>query len=101
MMRIEIFGYDESIILFNMLGLEGKIISDEEKHFKEKFEDVLNDPEIGIVIITERLFEKYKDYLLPIKLYRKIPIIVEIPELIYKFNENYIPDLIKNYINLL
>ncbi|MHA1339164.1 MAG: V-type ATP synthase subunit F [Promethearchaeota archaeon] len=100
-MKIKILGDDESIIIFNLLGIDGIIIPDNDPHFKEKFEELLNEPDVGIIIITERIFIKYREYILPIKISRRLPIIVEIPEMLFRYHEDFIPNLIRKYVGVL
>ncbi|MCP4761678.1 MAG: hypothetical protein GY870_07840 [archaeon] len=100
-MRIVLFGDEDSGILFNLVGVDSIIY--EEKGFQEFkmiFEELLEDPDIGIIIITDRLFIRYKDYILPYKMQRRRPIIVEIPEIIGGLKEDYAQKIIKRFIGI-
>jgi V/A-type H+-transporting ATPase subunit F len=60
-------------------GVEGVVIHTE-KEIIDTLEKVLNNPEIGIVLITEKLVKLAPDYIYDVKLKRDIPLIVEIPD---------------------
>ncbi|MHA1730070.1 MAG: V-type ATP synthase subunit F [Promethearchaeota archaeon] len=101
-MKIIMFGDEESTIMFHLIGIEG-IIHEREKddiNFKNRFQEVLNDPEVGIIIITERILINHKDFILPLKMQRRIPTIVEIPSMITELHEDYVHDVVKKYIGI-
>jgi V/A-type H+-transporting ATPase subunit F len=99
-MKIVMFGDEDSIILFHLIGMEGKIHTRGEENFEEVFKEVLDDHEVGIIIITEKILLNHRDYILPIKMQRRSPIIVEIPSIIPEFHEDYVGETIRKYIGI-
>jgi len=60
-------------------GIDGVVVH-EHNEFKTAMEKTLNDPEIGIVLVTEKLVQLAGDYILDIKRDNNLPLIVEIPD---------------------
>lgn len=60
-------------------GIEGIVVHEREEILLA-LEKVIQEKEIGIVLITELLMEKVQPELNAIKLSNKLPIIVEIPD---------------------
>lgn len=100
-MKIVLFGDEESAIMFHLLGIQAVIHEDpDDPDFETKFDEILEDPDVGIIMITEQILIRHKDYILPIKMERRSPIIVEIPEMITKFREDYVNEIVKKYIGI-
>lgn len=94
------FGDEDSVNLFHLVGIEGIIHEKDEPGFEEKFESITSDPEVGIIIISEGLLVKYRNIIFPFKMQRRLPIIVEIPSIISEFRENYSQELARKYIGI-
>ncbi|MFP3155427.1 V-type ATP synthase subunit F [Lachnospiraceae bacterium ZAX-1] len=62
-----------------LAGVEGTVVH-ERQELKEALDGVLRDKEIGIILVTELFGRKFPDLLDDIKLNRRIPLIVEIPD---------------------
>lgn len=62
-----------------LAGVNGQVVHDKE-HLKETLDTVLADKDIGIVLITEHLSREFPDTINDIKLNRKLPLLVEIPD---------------------
>ena len=62
-----------------LTGVEGVIVH-EKKEIKEALEQVLNDKTVGILLITEKVSSQAPDLVNDIKLNRRQPLIVEIPD---------------------
>ncbi|AMC94588.1 ATPase [Erysipelothrix larvae] len=60
-------------------GIDGAIVHDEGT-LKTVLDDVLNNPEIGIVLMTTQAFDLDRDHLMELKLELKKPLIVEISD---------------------
>jgi len=126
-MKIVLFGDEESAILFNILGIEGVIYGEDrtgteeapdktlrgagiseittselewKKSFEEIFDQLLEDPEIGIIIITEKLLIKHRDYIIPIKMERRLPIIIEIPGMLEEIHEDFAREMVRRVIGI-
>ncbi len=62
-----------------LAGVDGIVIHSK-KHLKEQLEKVMNNKDIGVVLITEKLSSEFPDIIAEIKLHRRLPLIVEIPD---------------------
>ena len=60
-------------------GIEG-IVVHEQQETEEALSKAVEDPEIGIVLMTEKLVKLCDSYVYNLKLNRKRPLIVEIPD---------------------
>jgi len=62
-----------------LAGVEGCVVNSADE-IKKEMEKVLADPEIGIVLVTEKILKVIPEYFSDIKINRKLPLIVEIPD---------------------
>lgn len=62
-----------------LAGVEGVVIH-EEKELRAELERVVKDSEIGIVLLTEKFGRDYPEVLNRVKLERRTPLFVEIPD---------------------
>lgn len=62
-----------------LAGIEGSLAHDGET-VKAEIEKAVKNPEIGIVVLTEKAGAMVKDYLDNLKLTTHIPLIIEIPD---------------------
>ena len=67
-MKIVMFGDEDSVNLFHLVGIEGVIHRVDDTNFEDKFENLTNDPEVGIIIISERILIKHRDVIFPFKI---------------------------------
>lgn len=67
-----------------LMGMRLAGISGVEAHTPEEvrtaLERAINDPEVGIVLISPRLAELQKELIDRVRLYQKTPLIVEVPD---------------------
>lgn len=75
-------------------GVEGVVVHEREEVLEE-LEKAKEDHDIGILLITELLMERVKPELNEMKLSRKFPIIVEIPD---RHGTKRPPDFLTRYI---
>ncbi len=99
-MKIVMFGDADAVNLFHLVGIEGIIHAEDDPNFEDKFETITNDPDVGIIIISERLLIKHKDLIFPFKMQRRLPIIVDIPSIIPKYKEDYSLEIARKYIGI-
>lgn len=78
-----------------LAGVEGAIVH-EKNELKTELEKVLADKSIGIVLLTEKFGREFPDIIDDIKLNRKLPLIVEIPD---RHGTGRKPDFITSYVN--
>lgn len=62
-----------------LAGVEGVVVRGEEA-LRTELAGVLADKEIGIVLLTEKLGRDFPEMINDVKLNRRIPLIVEIPD---------------------
>jgi len=75
-------------------GVEGVVVHEREEILKE-LKKVMEDPEIGILLITELLVKRVQVEINEMKLSSKLPIIVEIPD---RHGTKRPPDFLTRYI---
>ena len=78
-----------------LAGVEGVVVH-EKKQLKEELERVMSDKEIGIVLLTEKFGREYNELIDEVKLHRKLPLIIEIPD---RHGTGRKPDFITSYVN--
>lgn len=78
-----------------LAGIEGQVVHGS-KETKLAVENVLKDKRLGILLITEKLSNEIPELIDEIKLNRRLPLIVEIPD---RHGSGRNPDFIINYIN--
>lgn len=62
-----------------LAGMEGVVVR-EEFEVRRAIEQAAKDPEIGVLLITERLAALCADQIAPLKLTAQRPLVVEIPD---------------------
>lgn len=78
-----------------LAGVYGVVIHSRD-HLKQQLDTVLADKTIGVVLITEKLSAEFPDIINDVKLNRKLPLIVEIPD---RHGTGRKPDFITSYVN--
>ncbi|MGL5256315.1 MAG: V-type ATP synthase subunit F [Proteocatella sp.] len=85
----------DTMVAMRLSGISGVILHEKEEIINQIIE-VLNDKEIGILILTEAVFETVQEEVMSIKLKRAYPLIVEIPD---RFGQRREENYITRYIN--
>ena len=78
-----------------LAGVDG-IIVHERDELKEAIEKAMSDPEIGIVLLTEKFGREFPELIDEIKLERKMPLLIEIPD---RHGTGRKKDFITSYVN--
>ena len=78
-----------------LCGIEGVVV-DSEDQLRTEVEKCLADPEIGVLLITEKLVKLAPAYINGIKLGRSLPLIAEIPD---RHGEGRTKEAISAYIS--
>ena len=78
-----------------LAGLDGVVVH-ERNELKEALENVIANKEIGILMITEKLSGEFPDIINDIKLGRRLPLVVEVPD---RHGTGRRPDFITAYVN--
>lgn len=76
-------------------GVNGVVVHTRPE-LKDELDKVLADKTIGIILITEKLSNEYPEIINDVKLNRRIPLIVEIPD---RHGTGRKPDFITAYVN--
>lgn len=78
-----------------LAGVEGVVVH-ERPQLKEALDKVLADKEVGVVLLTEKFGREFPDIIDDVKLNRKLPLIVEIPD---RHGTGRKPDFITSFVN--
>ena len=78
-MRYFIIGDEDAVLGFGLVGVEGKAVRNAEQAH-EAFTTVLEQSDIGIIIITERVADLIRPQVDRFIFTRNFPLIVEIPD---------------------
>lgn len=78
-----------------LAGIEGCVVHEKEE-LKEALNAALADKGIGIILITEKLSFEFPEIINDIKLNRKLPLLVEIPD---RHGSGRRADFITSYVN--
>lgn len=83
-----------------LAGVEGVVVHEREE-LKEALDAVFQDKEIGIVLLTEKFGREFPDLIDDVKLNRRLPLLVEIPDRHGPGRkENFITDYVGEAIGL-
>jgi V/A-type H+/Na+-transporting ATPase subunit F len=78
-----------------LAGVDGVVIHSK-KHLKQQLDIAIADKTIGVLLITEKFSREFPDIINDVKLNRKLPLIVEIPD---RHGTGRKPDFITSYVN--
>jgi len=85
--NIHVFGDEEIILLFGLLGIDGTLTENSES-FLKKFDLLTKDSSIGMIIIFMDLPNEVIDFILEFKMSNKTPFIYLIPNIFQPDIEN-------------
>ncbi len=78
-MKYFAIGDEDAVLGFGMVGVEGRTVRDSEEA-ERVFSTTLEDPEIGIIIITERVADMIRPAIERYLFTESFPLIVEVPD---------------------
>ncbi|MEN8254877.1 MAG: V-type ATP synthase subunit F [Verrucomicrobiota bacterium] len=78
-MKYSVIGDEDTVLGFGIVGVLGKVATNEEET-RCAFQEVLEDKDVGIIIITERVADKIRTLVDKYLLTHSFPLIVEIPD---------------------
>jgi V/A-type H+-transporting ATPase subunit F len=78
-----------------LAGVDGVVIHSR-KHLKQQLDKAIADKSIGVLLITEKFSREFPDLINDVKLNRKLPLVVEIPD---RHGTGRKPDFITSYVN--
>lgn len=70
---------DDTLMGMRMSGVEGTVLHEEEK-VREKLDELLEQDDIAVIMITAVLMNMVRETVYDIKLHRSRPLIIEIPD---------------------
>ena len=80
---------------FRLTGIDGAVLHTKEE-LSQKIEEVLQDKEIGILLLTENFGRNFPEVLDSVKLSHSMPLVVEIPD---RHGTGRQADFITSYVN--
>ncbi|MFX0021545.1 MAG: V-type ATP synthase subunit F [Candidatus Hermodarchaeota archaeon] len=78
--KIHILGQEDLVAMLGLLGLEGTIINSREE-FTNKFNELIKEPTIGMIIIAMALEDELVSFLINFKLNNRSPFIFILPDI--------------------
>lgn len=78
-MKYSIIGDEDTVLGFGIVGVLGKVVTNEEET-RRAFQELLEDKDVSIIIITERLADLIRARVDQYLLTQSFPLIVEIPD---------------------
>jgi V/A-type H+-transporting ATPase subunit F len=78
-MRYLVIGDEDTVLGFELAGVSGQVVQTAEEA-QRAFEDALEDHEVGIVIITERIADAIRPIVDKYVFTASFPLIVEVPD---------------------
>ncbi len=78
-----------------LAGVDGVVIHSK-KHLKQQLDKAIADKTIGVLLITEKFSREFPELINDVKLNRKLPLVVEIPD---RHGTGRKPDFITSYVN--
>ncbi|MCB7321052.1 V-type ATP synthase subunit F [Lacrimispora sp. 210928-DFI.3.58] len=78
-----------------LAGVEGAVVHERDE-LKKELDKVLADKETGIILLTEKFGREFPEVIDHVKLERRFPLIVEIPD---RHGTGRKPDFITSYVN--
>lgn len=78
-----------------LAGIEGCVVH-QKPELKAELEKAIADPTIGIILLTEKFGREFPDIIDEVRLNRRLPLIIEIPD---RHGTGRKPDFITSYVN--
>ena len=99
-MKIICVADEDTNLMFQLMGIESRYIDpNDDNIFLEEFSKLLKDKEIGLIITKEQYVITHKKFFKTIKSER-LPLIVEIPDILNPLAEDYFENFIKKYLEI-
>lgn len=89
----------DTIVGLRLAGIDG-VLATKSKDIIEELDKAIENKDIGIIILTEDTFNKVKDKVLEIKLRKKVPLIITIPNRYGMRDKDFITKYIKDSIGI-
>ena len=76
-MRIVVFGNEDEIVGFSLAGVD--TVQVDKKNFVQKFKEISDSEDIGIVVITDRFFDLFQENFYEKMRKKAVPAVIFIP----------------------
>lgn len=84
----------DTMAAMRMVGVDGVVVH-QEQEVKQALDKAAANPDIGLVLVTSKLYRQFQDVVFYYKLHRKKPLIVEMPD---RHTDGNVAGDIKRYI---
>ncbi|MFV0351548.1 MAG: V-type ATP synthase subunit F [Oscillospiraceae bacterium] len=84
----------DTLAAMRMVGIRGVVVHQEDE-VRTALQQAVQDPEVGLVLVTSKLYTDFRDIVFDYKLHRKKPLIVEMPD---RHKGDNVAEDIKRYI---
>lgn len=78
-----------------LASVDGTVVH-EKQELREAIENAVNDPDVGIILLTEKFGHEFPELINEIKLERTMPLLIEIPD---RHGTGRKKDFITSYVN--
>ena len=78
-----------------LAGVEGVVVHTREE-LREALHSAIENPDNGVILLTEKFGREFPDILDDVRLNRKLPLLIEIPD---RHGTGRSPDFITSYVN--
>ncbi|MGM0395968.1 MAG: V-type ATP synthase subunit F [Bacillota bacterium] len=89
----------DTVIGLRLASIDGVLVKTREETI-EKLNEAVHDDEVGIIIITEKIFDEHADRILELKMSGKNKLVVTIPDRTGLRDKNFIMRYIKESIGI-
>ena len=89
----------ETQLGLRLAGIDGVVVHEKEEILK-KLKETMERKDIGIIILTENIFQKAKEEVLELRLKNAFPLIVSIPDRHGLKDKNFITKYIKESVGI-
>ena len=89
----------DTLVGLRLSGIDGVLVSTKDE-IKEVFRETLKNKDIGIIILTEDVFNEIKEEVLKVKIKKNIPLIVTVPDRMGLKDKNFIMRYVKESIGI-
>ena len=89
----------DTLVGLRLSGIDG-VLACSKKEMEEKFKEIAKNKDIGIIILTENVFDKIKEDALKVKTDGITPLVITIPDRTGLKDKNFIMRYVKESIGI-
>jgi V/A-type H+-transporting ATPase subunit F len=99
-MKMAVIGDADTVALFAFAGASITVVATDD--IEKQFDELVDIPEVGVIVTTEHIADQLMKKITKIKLQRELPIIVEVPDKRGKIvvRENSLDTLIRRAVGI-